>query len=79
MIKYKINNYEEVYSLFYELISVYNLYKDKYKVKINTDKGGIIDNVYIKESDKFKFELHLDRDDANAFLLKDNDIVEIIE
>lgn len=28
--KYKINNYEEVYSLFYELISVYNLYKDKY-------------------------------------------------
>ena len=50
----------------------YNLTKDKYKVKINTDKGGIIDNVYIKESDKFNFELHLDRDDANAFLLKDN-------
>ena len=57
----------------------YNLTKDKYKVKINTDKGGIIDNVYIKESDKFNFELHLDRDDANAFLLKNNDLVEIIE
>ena len=50
----------------------YNLTKDKYKVKINTDKGGIIDNVYIKESDKFNLELH-------AFLLKDNDLVEIIE
>ena len=57
----------------------YNLTKDKYKVKINTDKSGIIDNVYIKESDKFNLELHLDRDDANAFLLKDNDLVEIIE
>lgn len=32
--KYKINNYEEVYSLFYELISVYNLYKDKYITKM---------------------------------------------
>lgn len=32
--KYKINNYEEVYSLFYELISVYNLYKDKYITKL---------------------------------------------
>ena len=45
-------------------------------------KSGLIeynDNVYIKESDKFNFELHLDRDDANAFLLKDNDIVEIIK
>lgn len=57
----------------------YNLTKDKYKIKINTEKGGIIDNVYIKESDKFNLELHLDRDDANAFLLKDNDLVEIIE
>ena len=56
----------------------YNLTKDKYKVKINTDKGGIIDNVYIKESDKFNLELHLDRDDANAFLLKDNDLEENI-
>ena len=36
-------------------------------------------NVYIKESDNYNFELHLDRDDANAFLLKDNDLVEIIE
>lgn len=32
--KYKINNYEEVYSLFYELISVYNLNKDKYITKM---------------------------------------------
>lgn len=57
----------------------YKLEKDIYKIKVDNDKGGIINNVKIKESNKFSFELHLDRDDANAFLLKDNDLLEIIE
>ena len=48
-------------------------------VKVNGEKGGILHNVHLKESDEAYFEIHLDTDDANAFLLKNNDEVEIIE
>ena len=51
---------------------------DKVSVKIPGEKGGIIDNVWLKDSEEAFFELHLDTDDANAFLLKQNDEVEII-
>lgn len=51
---------------------------EKVRVKISGEKGGIIDNVYLKDSDEAYFELHLDTDDANGFLLKQNDEVEII-
>ncbi len=51
---------------------------DKVSVKISGEKGGIIDNVYLKDSDEAYFELHLDTDDANGFLLKQNDEVEIM-
>ena len=43
-----------------------------------TEKGGIITNVHIKPSDEAFFELHLDTDDANAHLIKNGDIGEII-
>ena len=52
---------------------------DKVSVKIGGEKGGIIDNVYLKDSDEAYFELHLDTDDGNAFNLKTGDEVEIIE
>ena len=51
---------------------------DIVKVKINGPKGGIIENVYLKDSEEAYFELHLDTDDANAHLLKQGDEVEII-
>ena len=51
---------------------------EKVSVKISGEKGGIIDNVYLKDSDEAYFELHLDTDDANAHLLKQGDEVEII-
>lgn len=51
---------------------------DKVSVKIGGEKGGIIDNVYLKDSEEAYFELHLDTDDANAFMLKQDDEVEII-
>ena len=38
-------------------------------VRINTIKGGIMDNVHIKLGEKFKTELQLDTDDGNAFLI----------
>lgn len=56
----------------------YHLYNKTYGVKIDTEKGGIINNVYLKIDDSYNLELHLDTDDANAFLLKQGDEVEII-
>lgn len=52
---------------------------DKVKIKINNEKGGILDNVYLKESEKFRLECHLDTDDGNANLLKTGDLVEIVK
>ena len=46
-------------------------------MKIDTEKKGIIQAV-TKISDDAYFELHLDTDDANSFLLKNEDEVEII-
>ena len=51
---------------------------EKVSVKIGGEKPGIIENVYLKDSEEAYFEMHLDTDDANAFLLKQNDEVEII-
>ena len=51
---------------------------DKVSVKIGGEKSGIIENVYLKDSEEAYFELHLDTDDANAFLLKQGDEIEII-
>ena len=57
----------------------YNLTEDVYSVKISGIKGGIVDNVYIREAEDSYYEMHLDSDDANAFFLKQNDEVEIID
>lgn len=53
--------------------------KDKMKAIIDTEKPGVIKNVLVKTSDTYTYELHLDTDDANAFMLKNGDIVEIEE
>lgn len=45
-------------------------------VKINTEKKGVIE-AFAKISDDAYFELHLDTDDANAFLLNNDDEVEL--
>ncbi len=57
----------------------YNLNKDVYKVKVTGEKGGIFDNVFIRENPNSYFEMHIDSDDANSFNLKQNDEVEIID
>src|SRR5574344_2316107 len=51
--------------------------KQHVMVKINSLKPGIIEAQY-KVSDKAYKEIHLDTDDANAFLLKQDDEVEVI-
>ena len=57
----------------------YNL-KDKQivKLKVFGEKGGILDNVKVKVLKDAYFECHLDLDDANAHLIKSNDVGEII-
>ena len=61
-------------------LNKYNLDKNRlYRVKITGEKGGILDNVHLKVDENFTFELHLDTDDANAFLLKQGDKLEIIK
>lgn len=49
------------------------------KLRVNTIKGGILENVYLKDSEEAFFEVHLDLDDANAFFLNNNDEVELIK
>ncbi len=51
----------------------------KVKIRIDGEKAGIIENVYLKIADSSSFELHLDTDDANAFNVKTEDKLEIIE
>ena len=48
------------------------------KLKVFGEKGGILDNVKVKVSKEAYFECHLDLDDANAHLIKNNDVGEII-
>ena len=47
-------------------------------VKVGGEKSSILNDVYIKETEKGVFEMHLDTDDANACLLKNGDEGEII-
>jgi putative phosphotransacetylase len=49
------------------------------QIKIKGEKGGILDNVYIKAKDNYALELHLDTDDANAHLVSTGDICEVIK
>lgn len=58
--------------------------KEKYQlpdivsIKVTGEKPAIIENVKLKVSENYKFELHLDTDDANANLLKQEMELEII-
>ncbi len=62
-----------------EDLEKYNLdASKKYKVRVYGEKGGIINKVSIKISDKSFFEMHLDTDDGNGHLLKCGDKVTII-
>lgn len=49
------------------------------KVRIKGEKAAILENVYITVKDAYTLELHLDTDDANAVLVGNGDICEVIE
>jgi len=46
---------------------------DIVKIKVRNDQ--IMDNVFIKKDDTFVLELHIDKDDAKEFDLKNGDVV----
>lgn len=47
-------------------------------IKIDGEKKGILENVYVRLNDNFSLEVHLDTDDANAFLINNGDEAELI-
>lgn len=51
---------------------------NKVSIKIDGIKGGILDSVYLSESEDAYFEVHLDTDDANGHLIKDGDVAQVI-
>lgn len=52
---------------------------DKIKAKIVSEKTTIFDDVFIKESEDYTLELHIDTDDGNGSLAKTGDYVEIMK
>ena len=63
-----------------EEVKKYNLEGvKKVKVKIDGEKGGILNNVYLKILDPSLLEMHIDTDEGNAFNVKTGDTLEIIE
>lgn len=50
--------------------------EDLVKLIVNNDKGGVME-AFIKVHNNGYFEIHIDRDDANCFLLNNGDEVEI--
>lgn len=51
--------------------------EDIVRLKIDTDKGGEME-AFVKVSSNGFYEIHIDTDDANCFLLKTGDEVEIL-
>ncbi len=52
---------------------------DETVVIVDTEKGGILTNVFYKVSENGVLEMHIDTDDANAMMLKTGDEVESIK
>ena len=48
------------------------------KLRLDGIKGGILNNVFIKASDNYTLEAHIDLDDANAHFINDKEEGEII-
>ncbi len=52
---------------------------DKVSVRLFGEKGGVVDDVYIRESETSYYEMHIDTDDANAHLVTNGDMAEILK
>ena len=52
--------------------------KDSITIVVGGEKPGILNNVHVRVDDNFKMQVHLDIDDANAFLINNDEEVEVI-
>ena len=48
------------------------------KVEFDGIRGGVYEAVLVRVSNEYKLDFHVDMDEANAFLLKDKDAVQIV-
>ena len=48
------------------------------KVEFHGIRGGVYEEVLVRVSKEYKLDFHVDMDEANAFLLKDKDPVQIV-
>lgn len=48
-------------------------------VKVDSIRGGILDNVFVRVRKDFALDMHIDVDDSNAFLIKNGDMLEILK
>ena len=51
---------------------------EKVSVELQGEKGGIINNVYLRIAPNSYYEMHIDTDDANAHLVNPGDIGKIL-
>ena len=49
------------------------------KVRVDNMRGGVMDNVIVKAKESYNLEMHIDIDEANAFMLSNGSVVEIME
>lgn len=49
------------------------------RVKVDGDRGGVLDNVVIRVSPKYALEMHIDVDEANGLGLATGDFVELLD
>ncbi len=50
----------------------------KVSVVVPGNRGGIINNVTVRVSENYRLDMHIDTDEANAFLVKQGDKLEIV-
>ena len=53
--------------------------KKEVSVKIDTKRGGILTNVYLKETTCTSSQMHIDMDEANALDVKSGDICQLMK
>lgn len=52
---------------------------DTVRIRIDGGKPGILDGVLVRAGEQYELDLHLDTDDANAFQLKQGQLVTVLE
>lgn len=52
---------------------------DTVRIQVDGGKPGILDGVLVRAGNQYELDLHLDTDDANAFQLKQGQLVTVLE